>query len=103
MKNSIYVEQEWNDRYSIARFQTVKAIACLFIIYTHGGLAGFPVLFSWLPGGAYWVGCFFFMSGYGFAYSLRHKDHYLDGFLKKKVVEIYIPFVFAECFFFFFS
>ena len=38
------------------------------------------------------VGLFFFLSGYGLKYGLDHKENYLDGFLKKKVLAILVPF-----------
>lgn len=45
--------------------------------------------------GELFVGLFFFFSGYGLYVSLTKKD-YLSGFLKKKIVKIYLPFLLAE-------
>lgn len=45
--------------------------------------------------GELFVGLFFFFSGYGLYVSLNKKD-YLSGFLKKKIVKIYLPFLLVE-------
>lgn len=48
--------------------------------------------------GELFVGLFFFFSGYGLYVSLR-RENYLDGFIKKKVAKIYLPFLLAEAFY----
>lgn len=42
--------------------------------------------------GVCFVGLFFFFSGYGLMKSVRKKDNYLKGFLKKRYASILIPF-----------
>lgn len=42
--------------------------------------------------GPYLVGFFFFYSGYGLITSLAKKEQYLDGFLKKRLPSLLIPF-----------
>lgn len=38
------------------------------------------------------VALFFFLSGYGLRFGFEHKDNYLEGFLKRKIVPILIPY-----------
>lgn len=38
------------------------------------------------------VALFFFLSGYGLMYGLEMKDKYMDGFLKKRLISILIPY-----------
>ncbi len=42
--------------------------------------------------GPLWVSGFFFLSGYGLYKSFAEKEHYLKGFLWKRLLKIYIPF-----------
>lgn len=53
-------------------------------------------LFPVRGGGYLFVGVFFFYSGYGLKKSIRNNPHYLDGFLRKKIANIYFPFLIAE-------
>lgn len=39
------------------------------------------------------VGAFFFISGFGLMKSIKKYDTYLDSFLQKKIVQIYVPFI----------
>lgn len=56
--------------------------------------------------GSFWMlGCiaflgvalFLFLSGYGAMYSKIHKPNYLNGYLRKRVYRLYIPFIFVFC------
>lgn len=44
------------------------------------------------------VAVFFFLSGYGLKYGLDHKEKYLDGFLRKKLSPILVPFEIVNVF-----
>lgn len=39
------------------------------------------------------VSIFFFLSGYGLIYGLNNKNKYLDGFMKKRLTKILIPYI----------
>lgn len=55
-----------------------------------------PPQFLFVPLGAMAVGVFFLMSGYGLEYSYNTKgDKYLDGFLKKRVLKLLLPYLAA--------
>lgn len=55
---------------------------------------------SWLKPfttcGGWAVPIFFFISGYGLYYSLRHKKNYLHGFLYKRLGKILVPFIISS-------
>ena len=42
--------------------------------------------------GVFFVGIFFFFSGYGLYSSLMNKENYLKGFLKKRLITVLVPF-----------
>ena len=73
----------------------IKGIAATFVMLGHIlNEADWYIQIFFL--GALWVGVFFFYSGYGLQYSFEKKDNYLSGFVKNKVVSVFIPFIFAE-------
>ena len=47
--------------------------------------------------GVLFTGIFFFFSGYGLYTSLQTKEHYLDGFFRRRMPKIVIPFYVANC------
>ena len=58
--------------------QSTNSIEGLFVYYYYFG--------------AIVVGFFFFCSGYGLLYSLETKSNYLNGFIKKRVLTVLVPF-----------
>lgn len=58
--------------------QSTNSIEGLFVYYYYFG--------------AIVVGFFFFCSGYGLHYSLETKSNYLNGFIKKRVLTVLVPF-----------
>ena len=68
--------------------QSTNSIEGLFVYYYYFG--------------AIVVGFFFFCSGYGLLYSLETKSNYLNGFIKKRVLTVLVPFFFILLFFSFF-
>ena len=88
--------REWQEEpLSLERSKAIQGFAAVAIIVHHlaqelaqeAGLIGF---FEGL--GVLFVGIFFFFSGYGLYTSLKTKENYLKGFLKKRLVTILIPF-----------
>ncbi|MDU1978896.1 MAG: acyltransferase [Clostridium sp.] len=84
------------NKLSLQRTSVIKGISCIFIILSHTINNNYPASIRWIASGYLWVGVFFFFSGYGFAYSFNQKNNYLNTFWKKKIIELYIPFVIAE-------
>lgn len=88
--------REWQDEpLSLDRSKAIQGFAAVAIIVHHlsqelAETAGAIGFFSEL--GVIFVGIFFFFSGYGLYTSLKTKDNYLKGFLKKRFVTILIPF-----------
>lgn len=80
---------------SLDKSKAIQGFAAVAIIVHHlsqelaekAGAIGF---FTEL--GVLFVGIFFFFSGYGLYTSLKTKENYLKGFLKKRLVTILIPF-----------
>ena len=88
--------REWQEEpLSLDRSKAIQGFAAVAIIVHHlaqelaenAGAIGF---FTEL--GVLFVGIFFFFSGYGLYTSLKTKENYLKGFLKKRLVTILIPF-----------
>lgn len=74
----------------------MKGFAAIYIMLSHLIHSPFWQLGFFLFGGGYlFVGVFFFYSGYGLKKS-SEKSNYLDGFPKRKLVKIYLPFLLAE-------
>lgn len=73
----------------------VRAIAALSVMFGHITVA-YPWYIQRLFPGELWVGVFFFFSGYGLYKSLRCNPNYLQGFIRKKLKTIYLPFLLAE-------
>lgn len=88
--------KEWQDNpFSLETSKAVQGFAAVCIILHHlsqelaekaGALGDFEDL------GVLFVGIFFFFSGYGLYTSLKTKENYLKGFLKKRLTTILIPF-----------
>ena len=87
---------EWQEEpLSLDKAKMIQGFAAIAIIIHHlsqelveqadaiGFFDGLGVLF---------VGIFFFFSGYGLYTSLKTKENYLKGFLKKRMVTILVPF-----------
>lgn len=55
-----------------------------------------PAVIGFFFPGDLWVGIFFFYSGYGLMISYRKKENYLSHFIRRKIINIYIPFAVAE-------
>ena len=88
--------REWQEEpLSLDKSKAIQGFAAVCIIVHHlsqelaeqAGVIGF---FQGL--GVLFVGIFFFFSGYGLYTSLKTKDNYLKGFLKKRFVTILVPF-----------
>ena len=88
--------REWQEEpLSLERSKAIQGFAAVAIIVHHlsqelaqkAGTIGF---FEGL--GVLFVGIFFFFSGYGLYTSLKTKENYLKGFLKKRLVTILVPF-----------
>ena len=87
---------EWQEEpLGLETSKAIQGFAAVAIIVHHlaqelvedAGALGF---FSEL--GVLFVGIFFFFSGYGLYTSLKTKENYLKGFLKKRLVTVLIPF-----------
>jgi len=88
--------REWQEEpLSLDNSKAIQGFAAVAIIVHHlsqelAQEAGVIGIFEGL--GVLFVGIFFFFSGYGLYTSLKTKENYLKGFLKKRYVTILIPF-----------
>lgn len=85
-------EQDWLSKEETTK---LKGIAAILIIFHHVG-QNIPINAISLPLhelGKYVVGIFFFLSGYGLIISLIKNNQYLQGFLQKRLLLIYVPFI----------
>lgn len=79
----------------------LKGMACIMVVVTHTctQLGGEGILILPSNIGTIAVGIFFFWSGYGLMYSYLNKENYLKGFVTKRILLVYVPFVFANAIF----
>lgn len=88
--------REWQEEpLSLDKSKAIQGFAAVAIIVHHLSQelteqAGAIRFFEGL--GVLFVGIFFFFSGYGLYTSLKTKENYLKGFLKKRLVTILVPF-----------
>ena len=68
--------------------KAVKGLCAILVMLSH-----IFTQLSW--GGFLAVGMFFAFSGYGLLYSWKMKDNYLNGFLRKRIAKVFIPFIMA--------
>ena len=71
--------------------QAIKGICAIIVMLGHYDVCG---LFTNVA--CVLVGIFFFYSGYGLKYNLDNKENYLDYFIGKKIMTLYLPFLIAE-------
>lgn len=94
------------EAWSLDQAKALQVFAALMIILHHmvqritncGGVKKGPVT-AWNSFGILFTSVFFFFSGFGLMKSLKTKDHYLDGFLRKRLPTILIPFLIVNLIF----
>lgn len=88
--------------FSLSNSKGMQGIFALFVIMHHTSLFlrhsfsynGQLKLFENI--GVFCIGFFFFCSGYGLIVSLKTKENYLDGFIKKRIFTVLVPFFMAN-------
>lgn len=89
------IEGGYNDSYLSPKTTNIeKGIAAIYIVLHHlSQHVDRPSIFLIMGYvGFILVAVFYFISGYGLMYGLRNKDNYLQGFLKKRVVSVILPY-----------
>lgn len=86
------------DSFSLENSKAMKGLLSIFIvmhqayIILHNSKNYNGALHIFENVGVIMVGFFFFCSGYGLITSLRHKENYLQGFIKKRVLTVLVSF-----------
>lgn len=76
----------------ISQTLALRGISSVEIMMGHIGLAtGSIVLFPNRKAGILFVGIFFMLSGYGVSYSLEHKEKYMNHFIVRRCLKLFIP------------
>lgn len=77
----------------------LRGIAALIIAIGHfsNHVINPGIMKLYAPITGYSVSLFLFLSGYSLEKQLISKENYLNGFIKKRIVRIYVPWVVAEC------
>lgn len=94
---------EWNDRpLSLAQTKALQGFLAICIVIHHCAQKVFYDSLRSVPGpsglevmaliGFIFVGYFFFCSGYGLYQSCQRKQDYLDGFLRRRVLPLFLIF-----------
>ena len=81
--------------------QSLKAISAIFIVLHHlSQRVGINLItLPFIEIGKYSVALFLFLSGYGVMSSYINNKNYLDSFLRKRILTIYIPFIISNIIF----
>ena len=80
------------DIFSVETSQSLRGFSAIEIMFGHIGIATQNVLlFANRKAGILFVGIFFMLSGYGLIYSLQNKENYINYFLRKRFLKIFIP------------
>lgn len=93
-----FAKGKYNDDFmSLDSTKALRGIAALGVLLHHISqqepFQNAKVLSIFVNAGIYFVGIFFFCSGYGLIKSYKSKTNYLDGFIKKRIVKtLVIPF-----------
>lgn len=85
----------WNGQFlSLQESKAIQAICAILIIFHHSSqkLEYCKEIQYFHDAGILFVAIFMFCSGYGLMKSLEQKEHYLDHFLKKRLITVIIPF-----------
>ena len=101
---------EWQEDFlSLSTSKSLLGVFAVLIVLHHlaqlmGNLQMNPGPLAYLEyvGGCF-VGMFFFFSGYGLMYSKNKREDYFDGFLRKRLTSILVPFYFCIIIFVAFS
>lgn len=101
---------EWQEDFlSLSTSKSLLGVFAVLIVLHHlaqlmGNLQMDPGPLAYLEYvGVCFVGMFFFFSGYGLMYSKNNRDDYFDGFLRKRLSSILVPFYFCILIFVAFS
>lgn len=71
---------------------SIRGIAAIEIMLGHIGLdTQNAFLYANRKAGILFVGVFFMLSGYGLIFSLKNKPNYVNSFLKKRFLRIFVP------------
>lgn len=100
----------YDDAWSLDQSKALQAVAALMVILHHivqsitdyGWTKKGPITI-WNSFGILFTSIFFFFSGFGLYKSYKTKERYLDGFLKKRLPNILIPFMIANIFYLIFD
>lgn len=94
--SKIAAKNEWQDEpLSLEVSKAIQGFCAVAIIIHHLAqnlMEKADVLQGFSEFGVLFVGVFFFFSGYGLYTSLKTKENYLKGFLRKRLTTILIPF-----------
>ena len=85
----------YSDNFSANQTNSLKGLFALYVILHHlcTYLADYyPSFYTYKYLGFLMVGGFFLISGYGLTYGVMHKNGYMNGFLKKRLPAILIPY-----------
>ncbi|MBO5153492.1 MAG: acyltransferase [Eubacterium sp.] len=101
---------EWQEDFlSLSTSKSLLGVFAVLIVLHHlaqlmGNLQMNPGPLAYLEYvGVCFVGMFFFFSGYGLMYSKNKREDYFDGFLRKRLTSILVPFYFCIIIFVAFS
>lgn len=91
-----------DDSFSVSDTRAMKGFFALFVILHHLCTYisdAFPSLKLFEHAGFLAVGGFFLISGYGLRYSATHREDYLKGFFKKRLLPIAVPYYIINLFY----
>lgn len=71
---------------------SIRGMMAILIVLSHLGEYYYKIGGAFTPWGGYiGVSIFYFFSGYNLAYCKKNKKNYIDGFLGKKFIRVFVP------------
>ena len=86
---------QYSHPYNKAKVNWLKSILPILIIIHHIANRGYSGIDYFVPLGNIVMYFFFAMSGYGLVISYLNNEKYLDGFLKKSLTKLFVPYFIA--------
>lgn len=87
-------------QYDKTKVNVLKCILPFGIILQHMCNNGYPQLHAFGSIDAIIMWLFFAMSGYGLVFSYMNNEKYIEAFLSRSMIKLFVPYVFALCLFF---
>lgn len=95
-------DKYFENNFSLSQTRALKGLCAVYVVFHHlcTYMADyFPSFYAFKYLGFLMVGGFFMISGYGLMYGAINKPDYLNGFFKKRILSILVPYYIINIFY----